>query len=511
MTPPGSTSHDASGPSLTGATIRGVQWTAVSVAMARVASFLAHLALGWLLAEEDFAVYGLAISLAGIVNALRDAGASQILIQRGSEYDALAGPVAKVGLLFNLLAAAALAAFAIPAAAFFDAPRLPPLLWITAFSIPLNTPVMILRARLSIEMRFGPQARVTTVGAFLRHGLTVVFALLGLGPLSFVLPLPVLAIYQTVAYGRIVGRWPAGRPLTRSLFGEIFAASRWIIAGALATAIIMQGDYLVIGRLEPDLGVLGLYFFGFQLTAAMATVFTSGLQSVLMPALSRLRDDPQRQAEAYLRALRVLIFVVAPACAAMAVVADPLVRLLWAGKWDAAIPVTQIMAASMATRLLTPASRSIIEARGRWRLRGMLMSADAILTLAAAAVGAVSGGLLTIALWVGGYRFASGLVNCLVAGAAADIGPGRIIRAIARPLVASAVVGAGCFVLAETALAGLGPVARLVISAGAFSVAYASLIPLLMRRQLQDVLAVMRHGAKRRTTAPPPARSGRDD
>ena len=46
---------------------------------------------------------------------------------------------------------------------------------------------MILRARLSIEMRFGPQARVTTVGAFLRHGLTVVFALLGLGPLSFVL------------------------------------------------------------------------------------------------------------------------------------------------------------------------------------------------------------------------------------------------------------------------------------------------------------------------------------
>ena len=62
---------------------------------------------------------------------------------------------------------------------------------------------------------------------------------------------------------------------------------------ALATSLVVNGDYLVIGALE-DKAIVGVYFFGFQLTVAVFSMFTLSLRSVFIPSFIALGDDRRR-------------------------------------------------------------------------------------------------------------------------------------------------------------------------------------------------------------------------
>src|SRR5690606_9814407 len=138
----------------------GMVWVGLSMIVTKLGSFIAQLVLGWLLAEDDFALYAVAISLTGVIGAVRDGGVSKLLVQRGHEFDRLARAAGQLAMAFNLFAAAVLVLAAPYAAAFYDRPALPPLLWVLALSLPLGTPAMLHKARLQTRMGFERLARL---------------------------------------------------------------------------------------------------------------------------------------------------------------------------------------------------------------------------------------------------------------------------------------------------------------------------------------------------------------
>lgn len=184
---------------------RGMLWTIGSITIMKLASFGAQLVLGWLLSKDDFAVYAIAISVSSMVTILQDGGVRHVLIQRGSQYDELASPLFKIALIFNCLTAA-IVLLSIPfAVSFFDAPQLVGLLTLIAVAIPLSTPAMIYKSKLSIDLRFATTSAISTFSIVLRHSSSILFAFLGLGIYSFVLPLIVVAMFDTIASRFAVG------------------------------------------------------------------------------------------------------------------------------------------------------------------------------------------------------------------------------------------------------------------------------------------------------------------
>ena len=208
------------------------------------------------------------------------------------------------------------------AAAYFESPTVAPLLWIIGISMPLAVPAEILRAKLAIDLRFRAVAIANTAPLLLIQLLSIVFALSGFGPFSFALPMAIVAAIESIVLYWFVGWWPAGRKLDLALARELFGSASWIILCGLAAAFIVHGSSLVVGRLESP-AVTGLFYFGFQLTAAVALFFNTSLQRVLMPAMSRLADDLPRQGAAYLRSVRIMSTVAAPTCGLGVVVAAP--------------------------------------------------------------------------------------------------------------------------------------------------------------------------------------------
>lgn len=398
-------------PTLGGLAATGMLWVSAGAVASKLASLGAQLVLGWVLSTEDFALYAIAISWSTIVLALRNAGTQRFLIQKGNNYGEFASVCFKIALLFNGIGFVLLALAAPALSHLYDSQSLTIIIWIIALSLPLNTASLIFQAKLSSEMQFQQLTRISIGSALLRHGSMVAFALMSLGPISFVLPLILIAVFETGVGWYVVGAWPPNRRLTWHLMRGVLRDSRWIMLTSLAGILIMNGDYLAISLLQTK-ETLGIYYFGFQLSFSLTVLFTNGVEAVMMPAFSRLRNDQERQKEAFFKAARVLMLGATLACFALILAANPLVHGLWGGKWDRAIPVIQLLALSLPIKLVMPLCRTLMEGRGEWRLVSILLLVDGIGTVIAGGVGAWLGGLIAIAAVISGYNLVFGLLFC---------------------------------------------------------------------------------------------------
>ena len=392
----------------------GMLWLAMGTVVAKVSSFLSLIVLGWYLSKEEFALYALAFSSAAFFMAIRNGGVHQILMQRGAAgFERAANLYARYALSVNLLAMAMIVFLSPLVAKIYNTNDIYLMQFIIAVSLPLGTAGLFYHSKLAVDLRFADVARFDAYSSIARHGSATLFAILGFGVYSFLLPLIVVALFETL-YGKYKTEIVLfkKRKLTPFFIKRILNSSRWLILSSVAISIILQGDYLVIGFFESR-ETLGLYFFGFQLTIAIAVVISQGMQSVVMPLMSSMKNDTARQADAFTKMLVVLVFFMTFISFQMCLVSGYFIHHIWGGKWDDAIIVVQLMSISLATNILGPLGKSVLEARGRWQRVSYLMVIDAIGIVLSAYIGSQLGGLIAIAISVSVYRFIYGLIYIL--------------------------------------------------------------------------------------------------
>ena len=102
-------------------------------------------------------------------------------------------------------------------------------------------------------------------------------------------------------------------------------------------------DNLLIGRfLGP--AALGAYAVSYNIMLAPLSQISLPLQDVLFPAMSRMQDDHERITRTWLRANRLVGALTIPGMLGLIVVAPEFVGIVLGPKWDAAVPVLQILA-----------------------------------------------------------------------------------------------------------------------------------------------------------------------
>lgn len=370
-------------------TVRGLAWFLVNVVLGKGLAFVSFIVLGWVLSKEDFGVYASAFALAAFAQVFRDGGVTYLLPQRGeAEYQRIAGPVFWMAAAFNVAVAAALAIAAWPAAAYYNDHRIAWILWIIAVAVPLNTPATVFAAVLQMRLRFDAASRIGIASSIVRNVSIVILALAGAGPLSFVIPLVLVALVEgTMGYLAVREAVWLRRP-DLHLWRELFSASRWLILTVIANAGINQGAYLALS-LVANSRVVGLFFFAYQLVLQIDALLNFAVGFVLLGAFAKIKDSEQRQQAAAVRAARALSLIATPATIGLAVVAGPLERLVWGGKWSEAVFAIQAIALFCAWRIVFAIPASATQARGLWHYNAGLLIAGGVGTVAAITLGAL--------------------------------------------------------------------------------------------------------------------------
>jgi O-antigen/teichoic acid export membrane protein len=398
------------------------------------ASLIAQVFLGYLLTKEDFGVFALATSVSLVAAGFGNGGIHPILIQRGAEFEDIGTAAFRFALVFNLLACGLLAIAGPIAAQVYGKPELEWLLICIGVSLPLVTPSMLFRSKLSIDHRFRNIANIGILSNWVRQGSTVLMAFLGFGALSFGIPPILESVVGSLAGWRAVKRWPPRRRLTRQRFAELFAQARWVIPGSFAAQLTQRGDYFVIG-LFVDAATLGIYFFGLQLVSSVSVMFVSSIEAVMLPALAKQTGDAEVQGRLFLRTLSALCFLSMPIAFAIGVFSEPAVEMVWQGRWNDAIPVTQWLAASLPATLIVSISRSLMEARARWQLRFWLLALYGGLGIAVAGAVAYRGGIVEVAAAITVYRALFAIVQMLAAASGLRVGFWTPLKHVLRPAI----------------------------------------------------------------------------
>ena len=357
---------------------------------AKILVVVSQVVLAWMLQEEDFALVALAYAAATFPSLIQQIGVREVLIQRHLEFEALSGAATWLSLSIGMLTAIAIAATGPIAARIYHEPRLVGLILVLAATAPFTTLTQIPLVALQIQMRHRAVAISALAAAVANPLLSIVFAISGFGVYSFVLPVLISTILRAILLW-IAARVPMRLPLGMALWPQIVGGGALMFVAWAFGQVIGQGDYLTLGWVYEDKRVLGIYYFAFTLSLQTVVLLGPNLDGVLLPTLSRLQDQPNRQREVFLLISRAIAFFAFPVCFLLAALAGPIIRIFFAAKWLPAIPVLAILSVGMAFRTAAWATHSLFPAQGRYKVFALLHVVGAVVFLALVLAGAMMG------------------------------------------------------------------------------------------------------------------------
>jgi O-antigen/teichoic acid export membrane protein len=286
-----------------------------------------------------------------------------------------------VQVLFGLLGGAAVAAlvpfatdklFGIPPTWAADARAS---FYILALAIPVLLVSNIFRAALEAAQRFDVINAVRVPTSVATNLLAALAVYLGYRVAGIVLLLLCMRLVTTVLYWRLCSaQYPfLGRPtFSASALGPVIRFGGWLIVSSVASNLFGYLERFFIPALL-SVGALGYYSAPFELTTRL-TVLPACIAPTLFPFFSyHASKDRAAVADASLRALKFLLFLLTPLVSILVFFAYPTL-VLWLGRAFAekSSVVLQLLAVGFLLNCLANVPYNSVQALGRPDLKAIL-------------------------------------------------------------------------------------------------------------------------------------------
>jgi PST family polysaccharide transporter len=345
--PPGSEVSDpkvvgSDSQSLSASVRRGALWVVASNLLLRLANISITAVVAHILSPHDFGVFAVALTVYAIVSSLGELGVSACLIRADLDIDRLAPTVATVSVFSSVILAGAMAAFATPIATALGSAAAAGPVRVLSLAVVLLGVFAVPTSQMTRDFKQDKIFLANAIAFVPSTVLLIVLAEAGSGALAFAWS---MVVRQFVVGCVLVFAAPRYyRPgLARSALSVIFRFGLPLAAANFVNYTLLNVDYAFVGHL---LGAtaLGIYMLAFTVASWPYGLLGGVINSVSMPAFSRVKHDPALLKNAMATALRGVCLIVMPACAMMIALARPLVLTLYGAKWAASADVLAILA-----------------------------------------------------------------------------------------------------------------------------------------------------------------------
>ena len=161
--------------------------------------------------------------------------------------------------------------------------------------------------------------------------------------------------------------------------------------------VLISAEIVILGYVSGGYQA-GLFGFAFMLAGQANAVIAGRIGMVLQSILGELQQQPARQIEGFLRAQQVLGAVCVPIALLQAVLAEPIFYVLFAAKWQPAVPVFQALSLLQAVYFATGPSMACLKSQRRFHTLLIWQGAQVLLSLPAFWFAAEQGGAVGVAL-----------------------------------------------------------------------------------------------------------------
>ena len=471
--------------------VTGGVWVALTNVADRALQLGMVLFVAGLIGPDSYGVMALALVVMSALTKLSRLGIDAALIQREeSDVDAYLDTAWVMQNARSLLVAAVLFASAPFAAGFFHEPQLTGVLRVLALSPVLSglqNPALLY---LKKDLRFDKQFVYTISGTVLYVAVAVGYALATRSVWALVFGLVASDAARLVVSYLLVDYRPWPR-FDRDHARELFGYGKWIFASGIVLFCIMEGDDAFVGWYLGT-AVVGLYQLAYRVSNAPATEVTGTISSVVFPTYAKLQSEDRRLREGFYKTVQLTTFVSFPVAVGIGAVAPTFVDVFLTTEWEPMVPMIQLLAAWGLLRSLGATTGPLFQAVGRpdyaTKIQfGKLVLIAAFIFPATAAYGAVGTALVI----VGNSLLFSEPVSSYLAVRVVDGSYAELLRLLAYPALASAVMGGAVVGLRESLPIG-SAVLELVVLVVAGIVVYTALVLGLERYSNYDSVALCR-------------------
>ena len=306
----------------------------------RAVGFASTIVLARLLMPADFGLVAMAMVLLGALQLLFSFSFDVALIQNPKAGRDQFDTAWTFGILFASVCCLILIALARVAANFYHEPRLESVIYFLAIGFGVQGfsnigPVLFRR-----EMRFDREFKYLLSQR--------------LGPLLVTIPLAFyLKNYWALVIGQLTGTFMSValsyyasnyRPrFSIKAKVELFHTSKWLMLSNILHFLNGRAAEFVIGRL---LGtpILGVYTIASEIATLPTTELVAPINRAAFPGYSRAAHDIVQLRSSFLNVISTIALFAIPAGIGIASVADLLVPAILGWKWQAAVPIIQILA-----------------------------------------------------------------------------------------------------------------------------------------------------------------------
>lgn len=413
---------------------RGAVWTLMQALASKATGIIAQLLLGKLLIGDQFGRAATAFTIVSLITFLPRFFMTEVLVRRQRRFKALVVPAFWLTFAMSLLGAlATLVAAGLESLHDLQVAHLMVLL---AILWPVDSLSACPFAKLHIDLRFRTISAIAVLGNIVLSAFTILFALRGMGAYALVLPQIVLAVLRLAA-GWFLAPVRVNFAMNFSRWRSLFIEGLTLSTGYYFQSITYYGDNFALWLLYPQ-SVVGLYYFAYALSTQSLQLVGANFGPILLAVLSKLQNEPRRQAEAFLRAARSVNLVLIFFCVLQAAVSEPLLRLLWREKWLAAAPVLQVLSLAMAFAGVSPGAVALIQAQGRFivlLVYQLIVAVVFIIFVLTAAILGSANGALAVAFAVLLFFALAGPAIVTLGVKRAGIGVGRVVPIYVVPLL----------------------------------------------------------------------------
>ena len=348
---------------LTDKVAKGVFWVLLEKFGIQLAHFVVTLVLARLLTPNDYGTVALLSVFIAIANVLVDAGFGKALVQKKqatqTDYNTVFYlSMASAAILYTVLF------FCAPfVARFYDIADLKIMLRVLALSLIFHSINGVQNVELNRKMLFHLSFRISWVRTIVSAVTGISFALVGYGPWALVWASLFGGIAGVIAR-QLVIRWRPSLTFSWDSAKSLFRFGWKMTAASLMTTAYNNLYALLIGKFytRADLAFVKK---GSHIPRLFFNTADGTIARVSFPALARMQDDAVRMRRAMRRMITCSTFVAFPVITLFAMLAKPLILLVYGEQWLPAAPFVVITGFALAFRPFDTINLQAINARGR--------------------------------------------------------------------------------------------------------------------------------------------------
>ncbi|WP_125131194.1 oligosaccharide flippase family protein [Microbacterium sp. 10M-3C3] len=454
---------------------RGVAWSGINTIVLRLGGVVVGIVLARLLTPEQFGVYAVALTVQAILMTVADLGLSADII-RSDEPERIAPTVATLGLVSGGVLTLVAVAGAAPLASALGSPAAAPAIAILSLTLLLGGATVVPYGLLQRRFQQRELFLMGAVDFVVSTGVTLALVAVGWGVLGLAVGRVVAQTVSTVLLF-LLARVRPRYGIDRAGLRPVLAFGLPIAAANLLSWALLNVDNIVLARVA-GATALGFYVLAFNISNWPMSAMSQMVRSIALPYFSRL----ERPADGLPTVVSFAWAGALPAGVALAVLAAPVIHVLYGERWLPAAAVLAALGLYGGLRVLFDVFAGYLYAQGRSR-PVLWVQLATLAVLVAAMVPAI---LLWGIVGAGWAHLVVGLAvilpGYLVVLHAAGARIRSLLRALVRPTLA-AVPAAAVAVVVRLWIADAA--AALLIGGSLFVVVYLAVMGPWLRRRIQ--------------------------